>query len=430
MAPTALLQLSGCTPLFSVQRLASRKDLIMNKNPHLSAMPALGTRVKNLAGIASLIVISLSLCHAAQSVRLAWDASSDSSIAGYRLRYGTISSNLSQTAPDVSKTTTRTISNLNEGTTYHFAVTAFNAEGIESAPSNQVSYRTPTTPTSNTHVLTVINGTGSGPYPVDAQVPVSATLRAGQQFAVWIGDDEILANRMSSTTTATMPSIDATIEATYKPAPPPNQVTALSFSEGSGTFAADNSGSGHNGTLVNGATWTAGKFDNGLSLDSTNDYVSVANPSTLNFGTSDFTIALWLKRQATGVEHTILSKTANMSWTSGGKELFINGSNNTLGFGSFGVGEAFSTGTFTNDGLWHHVAVTFVDGSNTITFYIDGVASGGGTLNLPADVGSHVVKLGSSPAPHYFRGQLDELRIFDRALSSSEVQSIMNNAIE
>ena len=54
--------------------------------------------------------------------------------------------------------------------------------------------------------------------------------------------------------------------------PPPNQVTALSFSEGSGTAAADNSGSGHDGTLVNGPTWTAGKFGNGLSLDGANDY--------------------------------------------------------------------------------------------------------------------------------------------------------------
>ena len=155
----------------------------------------------------------------------------------------------------------------------------------------------------------------------------------------------------------------------------------------------------------------------------------MANPSTLNFGTSNFTIALWIKRQSTGAEHTILSKTASASWASGGKEFFISGSDNKLYFGSFGVGEVSSTGTITNDGLWHHVAVTFVDSSNTVTFYIDGVASGGGTLNLPADVSSHVVKIGGHPAGHYFRGQIDEFRIFSRALSPSEVQSIMNNAI-
>ena len=57
---------------------------------------------------------------------------------------------------------------------------------------------------------------------------------------------------------------------------------------------------------------------------------------TLNFGTSDFTIALWLKRQATGVEHNIFSKTASGSWTSGGKEFFISGSDNTVAFGGYG----------------------------------------------------------------------------------------------
>ena len=207
-----------------------------------------------------------------------------------------------------------------------------------------------------------------------------------------------------------------------------NQVTALSFNEGSGTAAADSSGSGHDGTLVNGPTWTTGpavNFGSGLSLDGTNDYVSVANPGTLNFGTNNFTIALWLKRQASGAEHAIFTKTAAASWVSGGKELFI-GTNNRLTFGGWGRGEVSSTGTITNDGLWHHVAVTFVDSSNTLTFYIDGVASGGGTLNLAADVASHVVKIGGFGS---FRGLVDEFRIFSRVLSTGEVQSVMNDPI-
>ena len=283
-----------------------------------------------------------------------------------------------------------------------------------------------------TFPLVVNNGTGSGSYAANTPVLVTANAApAGQQFSAWVGDVQFLASATSSSTTVTMPSQPVTITATYQiVTAPPNQVAALAFSEGTGTTAADSSGSGHGGTLVNGPTWTAGKFGNGVSLDGTNDYVSVANPSTLNFGTSNFTLALWIKRQATGVEHTIFSKTANASWGSGGKEFFINASNNRLGFGGFGIGELFSTGTITNDGLWHHVALTFVDSSNTITFYIDGVASGSGTLNLSADVGSHVVKLGGHPSGHYFRGQVDEFRIFNRALSASEVQTTMTNAIQ
>ena len=202
----------------------------------------------------------------------------------------------------------------------------------------------------------------------------------------------------ASTPTPT-PAFTPTPTPTPTPAPaPPNQVTALAFSEGSGTTTIDSSGMGHNGTLVNGPTWTAGKYGNGLSLDGTNDHVVVANPSTLNFGTGDFTLAVWLKRTASGSEHTIFSKTASASWTNGGKEFFIDGGSNRLGFGAYAVNTLFSTGVITNDGLWHHVAVTFVDSTNTLTFYIDGVASGSGTLNLPADVASHVIKVGGHPA--------------------------------
>ena len=281
-----------------------------------------------------------------------------------------------------------------------------------------------------TYALTVNGGTPSGNYTATTVVTVTANAApAGQQFAGWTGDTQFLANGNASLspTTVTMPSQPVTITATYSaiPATPPNQVTALAFNESSGTTCTDSSGSGHNGTLVNGPTRTPGKFGNGLTLDGTNDHVLVANPSTLNLGTGNFTIAAWIKRQAIGVEHTILSKTASATWTNGGKEFFIGG-DNRLYFGCFAVGEIPSTGTITNDGLWHHVAVTFVDSSNTVTLYIDGVASGGGTLNLPANVSSHVIKIGGHPAGHYFRGQVDEFRIFSRALSASEIQTIMN----
>lgn len=378
---------------------------------------------KLVSGLVSLLIISLASSEAVLSVNLAWDANSEPNIAGYVLHYGKTQGQPTQSL-EVGNATTATVSNLADGTTYFFTVTARNTAGLESAPSNEVSY---TTPEMGEHKLTVINGTGSGSYTEGTQIQVNADPPpAGQQFDRWMGDYQIIDNPSESTAKVLMLFRDLTIEATYRPA---NQVTALSFNEGSGTAAADSSGSGHNGTLVNGPTWTAGKFGNGISLDGTDDYVSVANPSTLNFGTSNFTIALWIKRQATGAEHTIFSKAANTSWTTAGKQLFINPSNNRLTFECFGVGGVSSTGTITNDGLWHHVAVTFVDSSNTVSFYIDGVASGGGTLNLPADVSTHVVKIGGHPHPHPFRGQIDEFRIFSRALSASEVQNMMNNPI-
>ena len=413
----------------------------MNKKPSFSVTPAFGTKLRNLHALrwsrflttlASLLVASISLCHSAQSVTLAWDTSSDATIAGYKVRYGTTSGNPNQIV-DVGKVTTSTVSSLNDATTYYFTVVAYNSARTESQPSNQISYRTPGQG-STTYLLTVNNGIGDGNYAPNAQVSVNAnSASAGQEFDTWTGDYQILANPSSAATTATMPSRNVSITATYAPASssgaqPPNQVLALSFREGSGTAVADSSGLNHGGTLVNAPTWTAGKFGSAISLDGSNDYVSVINSDTLDFGAGDFTISAWVKRQAIGAEDTILSKTASGSWVGGGKEFFISGNDNRLSFGAFNGDEVFSTGTIVNDGLWHHVAASFNAQSGTLTFYIDGVAKGGGTLDLPADGGGHVVKIGGHPL-HYFGGQLDEFRIFNRALSSSEIQSIMNSSI-
>ncbi len=123
----------------------------MNKNPFSLATPLPGPRFRNLhapswnnypAAIITLLITSISLCHAIQSCTLAWNASPGA--AGYKLRYGTTSGKPTTTV-DVGTATTRTVSNLNEATTYFFTVTAYNAATtpIESQPSNEISYRTP-----------------------------------------------------------------------------------------------------------------------------------------------------------------------------------------------------------------------------------------------------------------------------------------------
>ena len=69
-----------------------------------------------------------------------------------------------------------------------------------------------------------------------------------------------------------------------------------------GTTAADASGAGHTGTLVNGPLWVASQatYGQAVSFDGSNDAVSIANPATYNFGTADFTIEFWIKRNTLG----------------------------------------------------------------------------------------------------------------------------------
>lgn len=82
-----------------------------------------------------------STAHAA-SVTLAWDRSQEPDVAGYRVYYGTTSGHYT-TMISVGNSTTCTISNLEPGMTYYFAVTAYDTSGNESAYSQEIPYTVP-----------------------------------------------------------------------------------------------------------------------------------------------------------------------------------------------------------------------------------------------------------------------------------------------
>jgi len=73
----------------------------------------------------------------AKSISFAWNPGPSNLVSGYILYYGTYSGNYSQSI-NVGLTTSATVSDLSEGETYFFVVTAYNASGTQSLPSNQV----------------------------------------------------------------------------------------------------------------------------------------------------------------------------------------------------------------------------------------------------------------------------------------------------
>ncbi|HYB21995.1 MAG TPA: fibronectin type III domain-containing protein, partial [Thermodesulfobacteriota bacterium] len=91
--------------------------------------------------ILCLLPVALSLGPVVQvysaQVALQWDANPDSTVAGYKIYYGSASHNYASHI-DVGKTTTYTVSNLQDGVTYYFATTDYNNSGTESDFSNEV----------------------------------------------------------------------------------------------------------------------------------------------------------------------------------------------------------------------------------------------------------------------------------------------------
>ena len=143
------------------------------------------------ATVVTMLLVALHLGRANQSVNLAWDANPEPDIAKYKVYWG-LESGTPTESLDVGKRNGCHCCHLDDGTTYFFTVTAINEAGEESEPSNEVSYTTPSQPP-RLYTLTVVRGTGSGPYAPGTWVPVHADPpNRGEQFDFWDGDTAIL----------------------------------------------------------------------------------------------------------------------------------------------------------------------------------------------------------------------------------------------
>ncbi|MDQ0898958.1 sialidase family protein [Paenibacillus sp. V4I7] len=227
-------------------------------------------------------------------------------------------------------------------------------------------------------------------------------------------------------------AVNAHIESTklYTELPGSGPVGYWKFDETSGTSASDSSGNGNTGTVYNGSVWTVGKLNNGLTFDATNDYVDAGNKNSLQFGKGDFTASAWVKTDTISGNRFIFwygdVGTAVPSWwvrMESGKVAFqLDGTSAPTGNYVVTDTAALSVGT------WTHIAVTRED--LIIRIYVNGVENKGiYTSNVP-DVSSTsnglAIGKDKNGTTRYWDGMLDEVRVYDRALSSKEIQRLYN----
>ncbi|MBW8833387.1 MAG: hypothetical protein JF606_29240, partial [Burkholderiales bacterium] len=223
-------------------------------------------------------------------------------------------------------------------------------------------------------------------------------------------------------------STSAVVSVTVSNTVPGGLVAAYGFNEGTGITSADVSGNGHTATLVNGPTWGTGKFGNAINFDGNDDLVTLANASTLDFGSSDFTLMMWVKRNALGGgQRHLFSKciATATSWESGCKEFYFSG--NVLRFGSYATGDTNSVTI--SDRNWHNIALVFIRASNAVQIYVDGTLRTSATKNLEADNAAHIVVIGNHLNANPFSGLVDEVRIYNQALTAAQVSSSMNTPL-
>jgi len=199
------------------------------------------------------------------------------------------------------------------------------------------------------------------------------------------------------------------------------------FDDGSGTMAVDASGNGSTGTLVNGPLWTTGLRNLALAFDGLTNYVSVPSTSALN--AYPLTLAVWVKTSTTTGVRGIVNKYAAGSYN--GYQLFMNNGNlcawylrDTSNYVYDGSGCPFNVSGY-NDNRWHHV-VYVVDASGG-KLYVDGAQKAGlpwtGTAAAAATTQPIYIARypGAYAGAEYLPGVLDDVRIYNRALSATEV---------
>ncbi|OGZ43466.1 MAG: hypothetical protein A3C84_01945 [Candidatus Ryanbacteria bacterium RIFCSPHIGHO2_02_FULL_48_12] len=181
--------------------------------------------------------------------------------------------------------------------------------------------------------------------------------------------------------------------------------------------AYDRSGQGNNGTLTNGPTPAAGKLGQALSFDGSNDYVGAGALDVVG----NITISAWVYPRSYGgaSKGRIVDNSLNVA----GYKFVINNVDTTNGyvFAANGVDSlAPNSATFN---VWQHVVA--VCDTVSVRIYVNGILKSTSAPNCPATSNTSL-HIGDSLnlAPRQFDGLIDDVRIYNRALSSDEIKRL------
>lgn len=207
--------------------------------------------------------------------------------------------------------------------------------------------------------------------------------------------------------------------------------------EGTGEFVQDHSGFGNHGTSSppgSSAEWTAGRIGRALNFDGNNDQVGIGEPATLKL-TGSATWSAWIKMSEliSTKEYAILSKnkaiTGNRGW-----ELLIQDNPNLFRI-AITDGSAANINRRSNmapeTGRWYHVVGVYNASAQTLDIYINGALDNGTlTGSVPTSMGdfTQTVAIGNRAGENkMFPGVIDDVRIYNRALSADEVQKLFQS---
>ena len=213
-----------------------------------------------------------------------------------------------------------------------------------------------------------------------------------------------------------------------------NPVAHWRLDEGAGTTAADATGNGYNGTLLNGATWGSDATRSSyVSFDGTDDRISTLFSYALSSG-DDFTWAWWANQQSTGATDDGAIMVGNrypQPGAGGDTYEFIKLTPTHGQFADTSVVAEIERQNYGSiaQGSWHHYAM--VKTGTSYQWFVDGVAQGApvtinysGSSPIPFFIGGD--DNGSNRVAEHFQGYIDDVVLYRRALGAAEVAEVKN----
>jgi hypothetical protein len=207
----------------------------------------------------------------------------------------------------------------------------------------------------------------------------------------------------------------------------PNLVGWWTLDEGLGTTAVDWSGHNHHGKLIGDIQRTNGYVGGALEFDGSGDDIVEVTGYNGVVGTHSRTATAWIKTATLGEIVSWGQNSAGQKWI-----FRVQNSNGQNGGIRVEVNGGYQVGnTDVRDDQWHHVAAVLVDDGSPnvteITLYLDGQPEAiSAQLDEPIDTGSGVVRIGEAPwHDRPFTGLIDDVRIYDKALTQEEIQLVM-----
>jgi hypothetical protein len=208
--------------------------------------------------------------------------------------------------------------------------------------------------------------------------------------------------------------------------PPPVFIAQYLFNETSGTSAADATGNGRTASLAGGTSWVAGRTGGAVSLNGTDGHVRL--PNGILAGVNDFTIAGWVRPGAVATWARIVDLgTGTNAYLFLTPRSSAGGARFAITTGGAGAEQHIDAPSALAAGAWTHVAVTLAGQLGIL--YVNGaeVARNAAITVRPSALGGTTQNyLGRSQyaGDPFLSGQLDDVRLYSRALSATEIRTL------